>query len=437
MTFLRLPYAAGKSAPSSFPIATRAVASIALAIALVVGCGGWAVNAKLSGAVIASGRVVVKAQLKKIQHPEGGIVSAIFVENGDKVSAGDVLLRLDATQKEAELSVMEGQQNQLIGRQVRLEALRNDAKDLVFPAGFEADPQTTQIAASERRLFNQVLQMKELQASQMLSQIDQYGEQVAGLEAQRTANAGELRIVEAARERMRTLIKNGLVETTRIEAVERDMVKTDGIAAEVVANVARVKGQIGEMRLRILEAENKIRSDAETELHDVEARLDELEQRILAARDKLSRTEIRAPITGTVNDLTVHTVNGVISAGETVMSIVPAGEMSVEVRVPPTDIDQIAAGQDAKLRFSAFNQRTTPELPGTVMVVAAAATTDPATGAPYFSVVINLNDAAKLGKHELIPGMPVEVFFQTGERTVLSYLAKPFSDQIERAFREE
>ncbi len=437
MTAVPLPNTDGQPAPSGFPIATRAIASVALALALVVGCGGWAMNAKLSGAVIAPGRVVVKAQLKKVQHPEGGIIGAIFVDNGDRVAAGEVLLRLDATQKEAELSVMEGQQRQLIGRHARLEALRGDAEEIVFPAAFETDPETAGIAAGERRLFDQVLRMQELQTSQMLSQIDQYGEQVAGLEAQRTANAGEHRIVEAALTRMQTLVQNGLVESARIEAVEREMVKTDGVGAEVVANVARVKGQIGEVRLHILETENKTRSDAETELRDVEARLDELAQRILAARDKLSRTEIRAPISGTVNDLTVHTVNGVISAGETVMSIVPAGEMTVEVRVPPTDIDQITAGQDAKLRFSAFNQRTTPELPGSVSVVAAAATTDPATGAPYFSVVVSLDDAAKLGSHELVPGMPVEVFFQTGERTVLSYLAKPFSDQIERAFREE
>ncbi|MGV8950446.1 MAG: HlyD family type I secretion periplasmic adaptor subunit [Cypionkella sp.] len=437
MTSLPLPLTATKSASRGFPIATRAVASVALALALIIGCGGWAMNAKLSGAVISTGRVVVKAQLKKVQHPEGGIVAEIFVENGDKVSAGDVLLRLDPTQKVSELGIMVGQQNQLVGRRARLEALRDDVEDVTFPADFGLTPETAKIVTAERRMFNQVRRMQELQISQMQSQIEQYGMQVEGLQAQSAANVGERLITESARTRIKSLGKLGLVDAGKIEDIDRKMVESDGVAGEVTANVARVKGQIGETQLHILETQNKTRSDAQTELRDVEARLDELEQRILAARDKLSRTEIRAPISGTVNDLTVHTVNGVISAGETVMSIVPAGEMTVEVRVTPTDIDQITVGQEAKLRFSAFNQRTTPEIPGSVSVVAAASTTDPATGAPYFNVVVLLDDIAKLGDHELVPGMPVEVFFQTDERTVISYLAKPFSDQIERAFREE
>ncbi|MEI4488996.1 HlyD family efflux transporter periplasmic adaptor subunit [Frigidibacter sp. MR17.14] len=203
------------------------------------------------------------------------------------------------------------------------------------------------------------------------------------------------------------------------------------------ANVARVNGQIGETRLRILETENKTRTEAQTELRDVEARLAELDQRILAARDTLSRTEIRAPIAGVVNDLAVHTVNGVIAPGESVMTIVPTGELTIEVRVTPTDIDQVSLGQQVKLRFSAFSQRSTPELPGTVTMVAPAATTDPASGTPYFNATVRIDEAAALGDRALMPGMPVEVFFQTGERSVLSYIAKPFTDQIERAFREE
>ena len=199
-----------------------------------------------------------------------------------------------------------------------------------------------------------------------------------------------------------------------------------------------MKGQISEAKLKIIELDQQVRTDAQRELRDVDGRMAELQERIVAATDRLSRMEVRAPISGIVNDLKVHTIGGVIASGETVMTLVPEGEdLVVEARLAPTDIDQVHVGQAAKLRFSAFNQRTTPQIDGAVDIVGAAATLDPATGQTYYLATLVITDETGLGEKHLVPGMPVEVFLQTGERSALSYLVKPFTDQMSRALRED
>jgi HlyD family secretion protein len=234
------------------------------------------------------------------------------------------------------------------------------------------------------------------------------------------------------------LLRKGLIEGDKTHTLERDLVKIDGHIAEVESDIARARGQISEVNLKMIEIDQQVRTDAQRELRDVEAKVAELDERIVAAKDRLTRMELRAPISGTVNDLKVHTVGGVIAPGETVMSIVPSGdELVVEARVAPTDIDQVTTGQDVRLRFSSFNQRTTPEIDGRVNVVGAAASVDAQTGQAYYLSTIAIVDDSGLEGKQLVPGMPVEVFLHTKERSALSYLVKPFTDQMKRAMNED
>ena len=422
-----------------FGIRSRIIASGLLATALIVGCGGWAAQASLSGAIIAQGKVTVKKQVKQIQHRDGGIVGAILVANGDVVKAGDVLIRLDETQTKAELGVISSQLSELTGRQARLRAERDGAGAVRFDPAIETAAATAAIAEGERRLFADNRATREAQRDQLQSQIEQYGEQVKGLESQRQSNAVEREMIAEDLARLAPLVSRQLVEGTRTRLMERDLAKIDGLKGEIEANIARVKGQISEARMKIIELDQQVRTDAQRELRDVDARIAELSERIVAAKDRLSRMDLRAPIGGFVNDLKIHTVNGVITPGETVMGIVPEGEeLVVEAKLAPTDIDQVTVGQDVKLRFSAFNQRTTPEIDGRVDIVGAAAVLDPASGQTfYLSTIAITDDDRGLGEQLLVPGMPVEVFLKTGDRSALSYLVKPFSDQMMRSFREE
>ncbi|MBB4004418.1 HlyD family type I secretion periplasmic adaptor subunit [Aurantimonas endophytica] len=422
-----------------FGIRSRIVASGLLATFLIVGCGGWAAQASLSGAIIAQGKVTVKKQVKEIQHRDGGIVGAILVANGDVVKAGDVLIRLDETQTKAELGVIASQLSELIGRQARLRAERDGAETVRFDPAFETAAATKAIAEGERRLFADNRATREAQRDQLQSQIEQFGEQVKGLQSQRQSNAVEREMIAEDLDRLAPLVARQLVEGTRTRTMERDLAKIDGLKGEIEANIAQVMGQISEARMKIIELDQQVRTDAQRELRDVDARIAELSERIVAAKDRLSRMDLRAPIDGFVNDLKIHTVNGVIAPGETVMGIVPEGEeLVVEAKLAPTDIDQVIVGQDVKLRFSAFNQRTTPEIDGRVDIVGAAATLDPASGQTFYLSTIAITDEDRgLGEQLLVPGMPVEVFLKTGDRSALSYLVKPFSDQMMRSFREE
>jgi len=422
----------------SFEIRSRMILAGLCAAGLVVGCGGWAAQAKLSGAIIAQGRVAVKKQVKEIQHRDGGIVGEIRVANGDSVKAGDVLIRLDETQTKAELGVVRSQLSELQGRHARLRAERDGSPRIDFEPGFEEAAETASIAAGEWRLFTDNRATREARCDQLKSQIEQFQEQVRGLEAQQASNAAERRMIVEDLDRLGPLVSKKLIESSKTRSLERDLAKADGLKGEIEANIARVKGQISEARLKIIELDQQVRTDAQRELREVEARIAELQERMIAASDRLSRMDLRAPISGIVNDLKIHTINGVIAPGETVMTIVPEDEdLVVEARLAPTDIDQVLSGQDAKLRFTSFNQRTTPQIDGKVDVIGAAATLDPATGQTYYLSTITISDGSALGGNHLVPGMPVEVFLRTSERSALSYLVKPFTDQMMRSLRED
>jgi len=417
---------AGGVAPgagASFSIRRHVVFAASVMAFLVLCVGGWAATASLTGAVIASGTFVVERNVKKVQHSHGGIVAEINVKNGDEVGAGAVLIRLDDTQIRAELGIVRSQLTELRARSARLEAERENREDLVMPAGFEGTSESAPaVAAGEIRLW-----------------IEQLEEEITGLSLQRQAKAGEIELIRRELEQVRMLHEKQLTPVSRVYAMERDEMRLGGEHGGLVAQIARARGQISEIRVQIMAVDENARAQAQRELRSIEAKLAELAEREIATRDKLNRIDLRAPQKGVVHELTVHTVGGVITAAEQVMLIVPREDnLTIQARISPADIDQVVVGRPAKLRLSAFNQQTTPELEGRVTQVAADITVDPKTGMNHYVVRLEMDekDRRTVADLKLVPGMPVEVFMATGTRTALSYLAKPITDQMSRAFRE-
>jgi len=419
------------------------VAAIVVVSVLVVGVGGWAATAVISGAVVASGSVVVDSNVKKVQHPTGGIVGELRVRDGDRVHAGDVVVRLDETVTRANLAIVTKGLGEMMARKARLESERDGLDTITFPAQLLAeadDPDRAAAMDSERKLFNLRKTARSGQKAQLRERVAQLGEEITGLAAQQNSKAKEIALIERELAGVRELWKQNLVQLTRLTALEREAARLDGERGQLVAASAQVKGKIAETALQILQIDQDIASDVAKELREVDGKIGELVERKVAAEDQLKRIDIRAPQDGTVFQLAVHTVGGVITAGDPIMLIVPeADNLSVEVKVNPQDIDQLQLNQKAILRFSAFNIRTTPEIEGVVTRISADTSTDQRTGQSYYTVRIAMaaDQIERLGEVKLLPGMPVEAFMQTRDRTMLSYLIKPLHDQFLRAFREK
>jgi len=292
--------------------------------------------------------------------------------------------------------------------------------------------------AGEQALFETRRRAREGQKAQLKERIGQLKEQINGLDDQIRAKKREIELIHQELEGVRDLWRKNLVQIQRVTALERDAARLEGERGSLVSSIAQTKGKITETELQILQIDQDLRTEVGKELAEIRGKIAELVERKVAAEDQLKRIDIRAPQDGMVHQSSVHTVGGVITAGEAIMLIVPqADALTVESKLMPQDIDQVRPGQTAALRFSAFNQRTTPELNGLVTRVSADLTTDQRTGATYYTVRISISDeqVARLGGLRLLPGMPVEAFIQTGERTVLSYLTKPFTDQAARSFK--
>lgn len=420
---------------NQFGITSRVVVSAVFAATLLFGVGGWAAHARLSGAVITQGQVAISQQVKLIQHRDGGIVSDIAVRNGDHVRKGDVLIRLDETQTRVELAIVRGQLQQFYAMRARLKAERDGEAAVSFD-GLDV---SEVLKVSELKLFEANRRMITSQEEQMRLQITQLEEQIRGLKAQTGSSDAEREIVIKEIAKLETLLKSDLVPISEHRDLLRQMARIDGSKGELVARIAEAVGQISELRIKLMAIDQNTRKETQTQIVGIEAKIAELSEREVAARDRLSRMDVRAPVDGLVYDLQVHTIGGIIAPGASVMSIVPEDDdLTVEIRIPPADIDRIAPGQTSRMRFTAFNQRTTPELDGRIDVVAAATTIDRATGQPYYLATVEITDPIeRLGNRKLLPGMPVEVFVQTDERTAISYISKPFTDQMMRAFREE
>lgn len=413
-----------------------------VAVLLVFGIGGWAATAELSGAVIAPGTIVVNSDVKKVQHPTGGVVGEIMIKEGQHVKAGAPLLRLDDTVTRANLAVIQKSLDELKTRQARLTAERDDIAEVTFPKVLREranDPAIATLMDSELRLFNFRRVARNGNKSSIEERIAQFKQEVIGIEAQIESKTAESALIEEELVAARDLWKKKLVPLTRLTALERDATRIKGERGQLISNKAQTAGRIAEARLSILQIDRDLNSEVAMELRDIDGKLGELQEREVAAKDQLMRIELYAPQEGIIHQLVVHTVGGVVSPGEVLMLIVPSNDsLEVEAMVSPADVDQLRVGSDAMLRMSAFNQRTTPELVGKLSRIAADITIDERSGMHFYKVRVNISktELARLSGLELLPGMPVEVFIKTEDRKVITLITKPFTDQLNRAFRQ-
>ncbi len=412
-------------------------------VCLFVGwIGGWAAWASINGAIIAPATVVVETDLQKVQHREGGIIAKIFVKDGDHVEADQLLLRLDRTETQANLAVIDAQYLELEARKARLVAERDDVETIAFPPVLEQRRQADEIGRiifGQEKLFKARRETRKAQANQLVHQVAQLEDDIAGLLAQQKAKKNQFDLMHGQLGDLTNLFRRGLVTRERLVDLRYNVVELQGQIGQFTSQVARTRGQINEIKYRFLQEKQEFRRDVLAELREVQTTLSGLQEQRIAAQVKLKRVDIRSPRAGTVHQSSAYTVGGVVNAGEPIMLIVPeTDKLVLEASVQPQDIDQISIGQEAIIRMTAFDQRATPELAGKVAHISAdLARVDPGVP-PYYVVRIELpaEEIARLGDKVLKPGMPADAFIQTGKRTALNYLLKPVLDQFKHVFRE-
>jgi HlyD family secretion protein len=416
---------------------------LAIAALILGGIGGWAATAQLAGAVIAPGYVVVESYIKKVQHPYGGIIKSLAVREGDAVQEGQVLVSLDDTITRATLGVVRSQLDELLAREARLLAERDGAEKIEFSTELTARRGTiSAVAASiagEEKLFEARRQTRTGQRAQLRERVSQINEEIRGLTAQYQAKEQEIKLIGEELVGVADLFKKNLVSIVRYMQLQRDQARIKGEYGQFIADIARARGKISEIELQIIQLDQDFRTEVLKELRDIQGKIGELRERVTAAEDQLKRIDIRAPLSGTVHQLTVHTIGGVIANGETIMQIVPrTDDLVVEAKVAPQDIDQVAVGAKVIVRIMAGNQRTMPDVNGVLTHVSADLTRDQQANQIYYTVRASLpeDQVRRLTDLKLVPGMPAETFIQTQIRTPLAYLLKPLQDQIARTFRE-
>lgn len=430
---------------SAKPIPARRPVIIGLLalLLLVGGFGAWANLTTIAGAVVAHGQIEVDQNRQIVQHPDGGVVAEILVHDGDRVVAGAPLLRLDGELLRSELTIVEGQFFELQARRGRLEAERADAADIGFPAELievaARDPEVAKLVEGQRDLF--LVRRETLQKS--LGQVDerraQTRAQITGIDAQLEALSRQSALIERELTDQRGLLEKGLAQASRVLALEREAADLAGQSGELIGARAQAEGRLTELELENLRMTAQRREEAETQLRDIGYQELNLAERRRALAGQIERLELRAPVSGVVYAMSVTTPRAVIRAADPVLYLIPQDRpLVIAAKIPTINIDEVTIGQPVTLRFSAFASRTTPEVNGQVTKVSADAFTDEATRTQYYRAEVMLNDGemAKLGALTLIPGMPVEVFIRTGERSPMAYLIKPFADYFNRAFRE-
>lgn len=418
------------------------VSGLAVVFILVGGLGVWATTTSIAGAVIGSGVVVVESSVKKVQHPTGGIVGEINVKNGDRVKAGDLLIRLDETLTRTNEQMISKQLDQLVMREARLKAERDGIEAISVPAVLarrSLEPDVAEIINGERSLFASRRESKAGQLSQLNERTAQLAQEADGIAAQIQAKTREIKLIADELAGLADLEVKQLVTTAKLAALKREKARLEGELGQYEAGLAQTKGRRTEVALQMARLDQEMRTQVVNDLREAQAKIAELVERQIAAADQLRRVDIRAPQDGLVHQLAVFTVGGVINPGEQIMLIVPQNDrLLVEAKISPSDVDQVRKGMQARLRFSAFNQQTTPQITGEVVNLSPDLNRDPISGEFFFTARISISDEeiAKLGADKLQPGLPVEVHITTEERTALSYLVKPMADQINRAFRE-
>ncbi len=413
--------------------------SVFLAVGVL---GGWSAFASIHGAVIAPATIVVESNTKRIQHRDGGIVDAILVKDGDHVEAGQDLVVLDSTDNVAELGIIDSVLSEELAKRARLEAERDEAAEVVFPEQLvsrQNDPDIAKLMIGQQKLFAAKRATIQGKVEQLKQQIGQIDEQVQGILAQADAKERQIKLIGEELVGLLDLQAKGLVPNTRVLAMQRERARLEGERGELIATKASAESRVGEVKLQILQIREETLSETLAQLRETEARIAELNERRVSIKTRLERTTIRAPISGAVYQLSVHTVGGVITPAETLMLIVPeSDDLVLQAQVPPSQIDRVTLGQTARVRFSAFDTRVTPEIGAEVTHVAADVSRVDANSQPFYMVQLKIpaTELALLGDNRLRPGMPAEAFIQTGARTPLSYMVKPLFDQIAHSWRE-
>lgn len=421
---------------------THARAGLALLLCSAAGLGGWASTATLSGAVIAPATVVIDGKAKVVQHRDGGAVSEIFVKEGDHVTAGTRLLKLSDVSIRSDLAILTGQLQTQLARQARLVAERSGAPLLGPITAVDVDPKDPQfraVIAGEAAHMKARAHSRAIQTEQLSERVQQIQHEFAGRESQLEARRKEIEIVRVEFADLAHLKGKRLVTTQRYNSVERSLVGLEGEEGNLRASMARLRNQILEITAQISAIDKDLQTEVARDLRDAEDKLSEVRERRIAVLDKLRHVELMAPATGIVHQLEATTVGGVVAPNGTIMQIVPDGErLALEARVQRWEIDRVVINQPARLRLTAFDSRTTPEIMGLVTDVSPDAETDKRTGVATYAVKIMVKKAelARLGSIALKAGMPAEAFLITGDRTAFSYLLKPLSDQLARAFTE-
>ena len=411
-------------------------------LVLVGGFGAWAVLTHITGAVIAPGQVEVDQNRQVVQHPDGGVVSEILVKEGDAVAEGDLLIRLDPSELQSELAVVEGQLFEVLARRARFEAERDGAPALVFdPLLANSDnPVAAELMEGQERLFEARLESAEAEKAQLSKRRDQIRDQIEGIRAQQEATAEQSRLIELELADQQSLLDRGLAQATRVLALQREKASLTGQAGELTAAVAQSEGRITETEIEILRIETTRREDAITRLRDLQFNEIELAERRRALIERLARLDIRAPVSGIVYGMQVFAPRSVIRPADPVTFLIPQDRpLIITTQVEPIHIDQIHPGQTVTVRFPAFDQRRTPELMGRITLVSADAFQDEQSRTSFYRAQVELlpGEIGRLpAEMTLLPGMPVEAFIRTGERTPFDYLAKPLADYFTRAFRE-
>ena len=418
-----------------------------IALAAIFFLGGtataWSVAVRLDSAVVTQGTVVVESNVKKVQHPTGGVIGAVNVREGQRVTEGDVVVRLDETATRAALGIVINDLTASRARVARLTAERMGATRITFPADLitraSADIDVKGVIEGEMQMFATRITTRNGQKAQLTERIGQLRQEIMGLIDQQKSVEIQLKVARDELSGVRTLEAKGLTTKPRVTALEREIARNDGVLGDTIARISSSRGKIAETELQVLQLDKDLASEVAKDQREAETKIGELQERKVTAEDQLKRIDIRAPITGIVHQLSVHTVGGVVNQTEPLMLIVPElDRLIVEVRIQPQDIDQVHKGQPARVRFTAFNQRTTPEVHGTLFRVAADLTKEQQTGQSYFigAIAIDETELRRFDGQKLIPGMPADAFIKTGERTMASYLVKPLTDQMQRSIRE-
>jgi len=421
---------------------TLATGLVAIAV-LLGGSTLWAMQSRIAGAVVASGQVEVEQQRQVVQHPDGGVVEEILVKDGQTVEAGQPLIRLDGNLLRTEHAIVEGQYFEILARRGRLEAERGDAETMRFPdellAAAEGNADLQALIEGQRSLFETRRDTLRQSIEQLEKQSEQVRQQVEGIDAQIVALDRQRELIGEELEDQQSLLDRGLAQASRVLALRREAASLDGQLGELKASRAAAETRQTELDIQRLRLGAERREEAETELRDLGYRELELAERRRGLTEQINRLDIRAPAAGVIYNMQVTTPRSVIRPADPVLYVIPQDRpLVVSARLATINVDEVQVGQPVVLRFSAFSSRTTPEIDGMLGRVSADALMDEATQMPYYraEVTIPADQLAKLGDLALIPGMPVEVFIQTGERSPMAYLLKPLADYFNRAFRE-